>query len=100
VRKDVTLKVLEHLRIAKEASDVDQHISEQRFRFSAIALDELRVLGRRGEAAKQHAAGSATPDRRVAVLTEVDAGHLLQCGEHARELIAAFSGRRYSFIST
>ena len=65
-----------------------------------IALDELRVFGRRSETAKHHAAGGATSNRRVAVLTEVNAGHLLKRREHARELIAGFSGLPHSFIGT
>ena len=43
-REDLALEILEHLRVAEEARDVDQDVAVERVGLAAVALEELRVL--------------------------------------------------------
>ena len=72
--KTCSLQVLEHLRVAKEAGDVDQDVAIQRVGLVAVALEEPGVVARRRESAQQHAPGGAPLDGGVAILAEIDAG--------------------------
>ena len=86
-REHLPLQILEHLRVAEEARDVDQHVPKEGFGLGAIALHDLRVLGRRADAPQQHAPGRPTLEGRIPVLTEVHARGLAERGQHARKLI-------------
>ena len=93
--KTSPLEILEHLRIAEEAGDVDQHVPIQGLGFVAVALEELRVVRRRRESAQHHAAGGASLDRGVAVLAEIDARALAQRRDDALELVGLLCGRGF-----
>ena len=78
---------VEGFALAEKARHVNQKIRVKRLDLVGVLLNELQILLDAGDLVQHHPPLQSPADRRLLVMSEIDAGRIAQDGEDLREVI-------------